>query len=47
VSGAEGLGLNQYDTLLVIVPMFHANAWGMPYAGWWVGADFVSALSGT
>ncbi|MEZ5261274.1 MAG: long-chain fatty acid--CoA ligase [Acidimicrobiales bacterium] len=41
VTGAEGLGLNQYDTLLVIVPMFHANAWGMPYAGWWVGADFV------
>ncbi len=41
VTGAEGLALNQYDTLLVIVPMFHANAWGTPYAGWWVGADFV------
>ncbi|MGI9611209.1 MAG: AMP-binding protein, partial [Acidimicrobiia bacterium] len=23
------------------VPMFHALAWGMPYAGWWAGADFV------
>jgi len=26
---------------LLIVPMFHANAWGMPYAGWMVGADMV------
>jgi fatty-acyl-CoA synthase len=38
-SGAV-LGLNQYDVLLPIVPMFHANAWGLPYAGWMVGADF-------
>ena len=29
------------DRLLVIVPMFHANAWGMPYAGWLTGADMV------
>src|SRR4029077_6474358 len=29
------------DRILVIVPMFHANAWGLPYAGWLVGADFV------
>jgi len=21
--------------------MFHANAWGLPYAGWMVGADFI------
>jgi fatty-acyl-CoA synthase len=38
---AQSLGLNQLDRMLVIVPMFHANAWGMPYAGWLVGADFV------
>jgi len=25
--------------LLTIVPMFHVNAWGMPYAGWMVGGD--------
>ncbi len=25
----------------LIVPMFHANAWGLPYAGWMVGADLV------
>jgi len=34
-------GLNESDTVLTIVPMFHANCWGLPYAGWWVGADFL------
>ena len=34
------LALNQYDVILSIVPMFHANAWGLPYAGWMVGANF-------
>jgi fatty-acyl-CoA synthase len=29
------------DRILPIVPMFHANAWGLPYAGWLVGADFL------
>jgi fatty-acyl-CoA synthase len=38
-SGAV-LGLNQHDVLLPVVPMFHANAWGLPYSGWMVGADF-------
>jgi fatty-acyl-CoA synthase len=37
----SALGLSERDRLLVIVPMFHANAWGHPYAGWMVGADFV------
>lgn len=41
VVGAQSLGLSQHDRLLLIVPMFHANAWGLPYAGWMVGADFV------
>jgi fatty-acyl-CoA synthase len=41
VVSAQALGINQLDRMLVIVPMFHANAWGMPYAGWSVGADFV------
>jgi fatty-acyl-CoA synthase len=39
-SGAT-LGLSEQDRVLAIVPMFHANAWGLPYAGWFVGADFV------
>ena len=34
-------GLNEQDTILTIVPMFHANCWGLPYAGWWVGTDFL------
>ena len=37
----EALGLSQYDRLLPVVPMFHANAWGMPYAAWLVGADLL------
>ena len=27
--------------LLIIVPMFHVNAWGTPYAGWLVGSDLL------
>jgi fatty-acyl-CoA synthase len=38
---ANSLGLNQYDRVLPIVPMFHANAWGLPYAVWMCGADFL------
>lgn len=37
----EALGLNQRDRVLPIVPMFHANAWGLPYAAWTSGADLV------
>ncbi|HVF90401.1 MAG TPA: long-chain-fatty-acid--CoA ligase, partial [Blastocatellia bacterium] len=32
---------NDKDRILPIVPMFHANAWGLPYAGWIAGADFI------
>ena len=39
-SGAVA-GLNERDMILTIVPMFHANCWGLPYAGWWVGTDFL------
>jgi fatty-acyl-CoA synthase len=34
-------GLSERDTVLAVVPMFHANAWGLPYAAWLAGADFV------
>src|SRR5262249_34883207 len=34
-------GLTERDRILLVVPMFHANAWGLPYAGWMAGADFV------
>ncbi len=33
------LRIDDLSRLLTIVPMFHVNAWGMPYAGWNVGAD--------
>ena len=39
-SGAVS-GLSELDVVLPIVPMFHANAWGIPYAAWMVGADFL------
>ena len=39
-SGAVA-GFNERDMVLTIVPMFHANCWGIPYGGWWVGADFL------
>jgi fatty-acyl-CoA synthase len=41
VCSGEALGLSQYDRLLPVVPMFHGNAWGMPYAAWMVGADLL------
>jgi fatty-acyl-CoA synthase len=34
-------GLTENDRILPIVPMFHANAWGLPYAGWMAGSDFI------
>ncbi|MBK5217555.1 MAG: long-chain fatty acid--CoA ligase [Propionibacteriales bacterium] len=39
-SGAA-LGLVERDRTLMIVPMFHIFAWGMPYAGWMVGSDLI------
>src|SRR6266700_2732373 len=28
----DSLGLSEHDTMLPVVPMFHANSWGIPYA---------------
>jgi fatty-acyl-CoA synthase len=41
VNTAAALGIAERDKVLVIVPMFHANAWGTPYAAWMAGADFL------
>jgi fatty-acyl-CoA synthase len=41
VCAAGTLGIHENDRLLVIVPMFHANAWGHPYAAWMSGADLI------
>ncbi len=37
----NGMGLSFSDKALPIVPMFHANAWGLPYAALMAGADLV------
>jgi len=42
---ASSIGMTDRDRLLVIVPMFHANAWGTPYSCWIVGADLVMPQS--
>ncbi|OBK25101.1 long-chain fatty acid--CoA ligase [Mycobacterium asiaticum] len=38
---ANGIGVGSSDCVLPIVPMFHANAWGLPYAALMAGADLV------
>jgi acyl-CoA synthetase (AMP-forming)/AMP-acid ligase II len=37
----DGLGLSALESTLLVVPMFHVNAWGMPYAGAMSGAKLV------
>lgn len=37
--GVDSLGIREADVVLPIVPMFHVNAWGMPYAALLAGAD--------
>jgi len=41
VNAGIAIGLTEHDRVLPIVPMFHANAWGLPYAAWYAGAGFV------
>jgi fatty-acyl-CoA synthase len=38
---STGIGVLEADRALVVVPMFHANAWGIPYMAWLAGADMV------
>ncbi len=38
---ANGVGVGTSDSVLPVVPMFHANAWGLPYAALMAGADLV------
>ena len=43
------LGVRARDSILVVVPMFHVNAWGIPYAAAMTGAKLVfpgAALDG-
>jgi len=37
----DALGLSMEDTMLPVVPMFHVNAWGLPFTSTMVGAKQV------
>jgi fatty-acyl-CoA synthase len=41
VNQADAPGLRERDVVLPIVPMFHANAWGLPYAAAMAGSKIV------
>ena len=41
VCAANNIGLVDGDRVLPVVPMFHANAWGQPYAAVMAGADLL------
>ena len=38
---ANGAAINETDVVLPVVPMFHANAWGLPFTAAMVGAKMV------
>src|SRR5437660_2081942 len=37
----DSTGLSASDRVLAVVPMFHANAWGLPYGAALAGADLI------
>jgi len=37
----DGLGVSERDSILPVVPMFHANAWGLAHAAVAAGADLI------
>jgi len=37
----DTFGISEHDRILLLPPMFHANAWGLPYSGWFSGSDFI------
>jgi fatty-acyl-CoA synthase len=41
VTSGAVFSISELDRILLIVPMFHANAWGLPYAAWMVGANLL------
>lgn len=38
---ANAVGLGASDRGMIVVPMFHANAWGYPHATFWCGGDLI------
>ena len=41
VNGADALAIRAVDRVMPVVPMFHVNAWGTPYAALMAGASLV------
>ena len=41
ISTGSAFAFSDADRVLPMVPMFHANAWGWPYAAWLNGADVI------
>src|SRR5688500_13749734 len=41
VCASDGLALSARDSVLLVVPLFHVNAWGVPYAAAMCGAKLV------
>ncbi len=38
---ADTVGIGERDVVMPVVPMFHVNAWGLPFAAVWMGAKQV------
>ncbi len=41
LTNADSMGLSEKDILMPVVPMFHVNAWGTPFAAVWVGSTLI------
>lgn len=41
ISAADVLGIRESDVVMPVVPMFHVNAWGIPFAATWMGTKQV------
>ncbi len=41
ITAGSSLGISEQDSVLSIVPMFHANAWGTPYGAFMTGCDMI------
>ncbi|MGH9055412.1 MAG: long-chain fatty acid--CoA ligase [Acidimicrobiales bacterium] len=41
INNCGAIAIGPRDRLMVVVPMFHVNAWGHPFAAWMLGTDLV------
>ena len=39
--GSDAFAVSNADRILMVPAMFHANAWGLPYSGWFAGSDLI------